>query len=168
MKNTILSIVVCIASIPLFSQVLEPMGTGLPGRVVASYATTDEYFALYDDVATADTTDYVLARWNGAYWTYCPGLKTPEPIIPTEGNYNFHSIAYFNNTIYVGAYLANASKDAEIPVTHLYKWNASTQEWDPEVGVVDTRNNGIITMAVFDNKLIVAGKFQSTLNGKSV
>ncbi|MGC6414965.1 MAG: T9SS type A sorting domain-containing protein [Bacteroidia bacterium] len=168
MRKPILSILVCFAFLPLFSQVLEPMGTGLPGRVVASYATTDEYFALYDDVATADTTDYVLARWNGAYWTYCPGLKTPEPIIPTEGNYNFHSIAYFNNTIYVGAYLANASKDAEIPVTHLYKWNASTQDWDPEVGVVDTRNNGIITMAVFDNKLIVAGKFQSTLNGKSV
>jgi hypothetical protein len=82
-----------LATFPLFSQVLEPLGTGLPGRVVASYATSDEYFALYDDVSTADTTDYVLARWNGAYWSYCPGLKTPQPIIPTEGNYNFHSIA---------------------------------------------------------------------------
>ncbi len=167
-KRIILIWFLGLATFPLFSQVLEPLGTGLPGRVVASYATDDEYFALYDDVSTSDTTDYVLARWNGAYWSYCPGLKTPAPIIPTEGNYNFHSIAYFNNTIYVGAYLANASKDAEIPVTHLYKWNANTQEWDPEVGVVDTRNNGIITMAVFDNKLIIAGKFQSTLNGKSV
>ena len=31
----------------LKAQVLQPLGTGLPGRVVASYATDQAFFALY-------------------------------------------------------------------------------------------------------------------------
>ena len=150
------------------SQVLQPLGTGLPGRVVASYATDQEFFALYEAVETSSENDYNLAKWDGVTWTVYPGLETPEPIIPTEGEYNFHSIAYFQGHIYVGAYIANASKDAEIPVTHLYKWSETSGKWVPEIGVVDTRNNGIISMTVFDGRLIVAGKFQSTVNGNSV
>ena len=41
-------------------------------------------------------------------------------------------------------------------------------KWVPEVGVVDTRNNGIIAMTVFDNKLIVAGLFDNTVDGSPV
>lgn len=150
------------------SQVLQPLGTGLPGRVVASYATDQAFFALYEAVETVAENDYNLAKWDGVTWTVYAGLETPEPIIPTDGEYNFHSIAYFQGNIYVGAYIANASKDAEIPVTHLYKWSETTGKWVPEIGVVDTRNNGIISMTVFDGRLIVAGKFQSTVNGNSV
>ena len=150
------------------AQVLEPLGTGLPGRVVASYATDDFYFALYDNTETIQANDYALAKWDGVAWTTYPGLYTPAPIVPTEGEYNFHSIAYYKGEIYVGAYIANAKKDAEIPVTHLYRWSEQFNQWMPETGVVDTRNNGIVTMAVFDGKLIVAGKFQSVVNGQSV
>lgn len=149
-------------------QVLQPLGTGLPGQVVASYATSESFYALYDAVETPQSNDYNLAEWDGVSWKIYPGLETPEPIIPTSGTYNFHSIAYFKGEIYVGAYIANASKDAEIPVTHLYKWSKQTAKWVPEIGVVDTRNNGIIAMTVFDGRLIVAGKFQSTVNGNSV
>ncbi len=152
----------------LKAQVLQPLGTGLPGRVVASYATDQAFFALYEAIETPAENDYNLAKWDGVTWTIYPGLETPQPIIPTEGTYNFHSIAYFQNQIYVGAYIANASKDAEIPVTHLYKWSELSKKWVPEIGVVDTRNNGIISMTVFDGRLIVAGKFQSTVNGNSV
>lgn len=152
----------------LNAQVLEPLGTGLPGRVVASYAVDNYYFALYEDVESSENNDYALAKWDGVTWTIYPGLYTPEPIIPTEGEYNFHSIAYYNNEIYVGAYIANAKKDAEIPVTHLYRWSEQYNQWMPEIGVVDTRNNGIVTMTVFDGKLIVAGKFQSVVNGQNV
>ena len=150
------------------AQVLQPLGTGLPGRVVASYASEEGFYALYEAVETPAQNDYNLASWNGVTWAIYPGLETPEPIIPTEGSYNFHSIASYKGQIYVGAYIANASKDAEIPVTHLYKWSKSQHQWVPETGVVDTRNNGIISMTVFDGRLIVAGKFQSTVNGNSV
>jgi hypothetical protein len=149
-------------------QVLQPLGTGLPGRVVASYASETSYFALYEALETEQQNDYTLAEWDGVSWKKYPGLETPEPIVPTSGTYNFHSLAYFQGEIYVGAYIANASKDAEIPVTHLYKWSKTKSQWVPEIGVVDTRNNGIISMTVFDGRLIVAGKFQSNLNGNSV
>ena len=149
-------------------QVLQPLGAGLPGKVVASYATDSEYFALYEDVETAIPNDYTLARWNGVFWQLYPGLETPEPVEVTDGVYNFHSIVLYKNTIYVGAYIANASKDAEVPVTHLYKWSDVKQSWVPEIGVVDTRNNGIVSMSVFDNKLMIAGRFESTVAGKSI
>jgi len=101
-------------------------------------------------------------------WKYYPGLTTPSPILGTMGSYNFHSVAFYNNTVYVAAYIANASKDAEVPVSHLYKLSEKDHEWQPEVGVVDTKNDGIVAMTVFDNKLIVAGRFNNTVNGKSV
>ena len=164
-----LTVFFCLVALPfLKAQVLQPLGTGLPGRVVASYASDQAFFALYEAIETPAENDYNLAKWDGVTWTVYPGLETPQPIIPTEGTYNFHSIAYFQGDIYVGAYIANASKDAEIPVTHLYKWSENSQKWVPEIGVVDTRNNGIISMTVFDGRLIVAGKFQSTVNGNSV
>jgi hypothetical protein len=150
------------------AQVLQPLGNGLPSRVVASFATKTEYFALYEDLESATPNDYTLGRWNGVYWKFYPGLMTPGPIVNTMGVYNFHSIALYNNTIYIGAYIANAAKDAELPISHLYKWDETSRSWVPETGVVDTKNNGIVAMTVFDNKLIVAGLFKNTVNGKSV
>ncbi len=150
------------------AQVLKPLGNGLPSRVVASFATTTEYFALFEDLTTPIPNDYTLGRWNGVMWKYYPGLTTPSPILGTMGSYNFHSVAFYNNTMYVAAYIANASKDAEIPVSHLYTWSEKDNEWQPEVGVVDTKNDGIVAMTVFDNKLIVAGRFNNTVNGKTV
>ncbi len=158
----------CGLTVQANAQVLQPLGTGLPSSVVASYATATEYYALFEDKQSPQPNDYTLGIWDGVYWKYLPGLFTPQPILPTQGTYNFHSIAVFKGEIYVGAYLANASQDAEVPVTNLYKWNKSSHVWDPEIGVVDTRNDGIVTMTVFDGRLIVAGKFKSTVNGNSV
>ena len=160
-------LLMCCASFS-HAQVLQPLGNGLPSRVVASFATSTEYFALYEDLESPTPNDYTLGRWNGVYWKFYPGLLTPGPVVGTLGTYNFHSIALYNNTIYVGAYIANAIKDAEIPVPHLYKYDESTRTWVQETGVVDTKNNGIVAMTVFDNKLIVAGLFKNTVNGKSV
>lgn len=168
MKRLILGLITVLLANFVSAQVLQPLGTGLPGKVVASYATESEFFALYEDVETAQPNDYTLARWNGVFWQLYPGLETPEPVEVTEGVYNFHSIVLYKNTIYVGAYIANASKDAEVPVTHLYKWSESKQSWVPEIGVVDTRNNGIVSMSVFDDKLMIAGQFESTVAGKSI
>ncbi len=166
MKKVVLFLLVLGVLITSKAQVLQPLGTGLPSRVVASFATTTEYFALFEDLSTPIPNDYTLGRWNGVYWKYYSGLTTPPPILGTMGSYNFHSVAYFNNTIYVAAYIANASKDAEVPVSHLYKWVEKDNSWQPEVGVIDTKTNGIIAMTVFDNKLIVAGRFNNTVNGK--
>jgi len=167
MKKAVLFLLVLGGLISAKAQVLQPLGTGLPSRVVASFATTTEYFALFEDESTPMPYDYTLGRWNGVYWKYYSGLTTPPPILGTMGSYNFHSVAYFNNTIYVAAYIANASKDAEVPVSHLYKWVENDHGWQPEVGVIDTKTNGIIAMTVFDNKLIVAGRFNNTVNGKT-
>ncbi|MFM1792513.1 MAG: hypothetical protein RLZZ252_867 [Bacteroidota bacterium] len=148
------------------AQVLQPMGPALPGKVVASFASGNDYLALFDEISTPDNNDFTLARWNGVYWKYYPGLTTPPPVTTTSGTYNFHSIALYRDTIYAAAYIANAVRDADVAISHLYKWTG--QYWVPETGVVDTRNNGIISMTVFDDKLIVAGLFSNTLDGTLV
>lgn len=148
------------------AQVLQPMGPALPGKVVASFASGNDYLALFDEIATTEQNDFTLARWNGVYWKYYPGLTTPPPVTTTNGTYNFHSVALYRDTIYAAAYIADAQRDAEVPISHLYKWNGV--KWVPEIGVVDTRNNGIIAMTVFDDKLIVAGLFSNTVDGNPV
>ena len=148
------------------AQVLQPLGSGLPAKVVASFAAGNEYLALFEETSTAELNDFTMARWNGVNWSYYTGLTTPAPVKTVKGTYNFHSIALYRDTMYAAAYMANAERDADVPVSHLYKWNGL--KWVPEVGVVDTRNNGIIAMTVFDNKLIVAGLFDNTVNGSPV
>ncbi|MBL7812856.1 MAG: T9SS type A sorting domain-containing protein [Bacteroidetes bacterium] len=149
----------------LGAQVLQPLGNGLPGKVVASYASGNEYLALFDETSSPDTTDYTLGRWNGAYWSYYPGLTKP-PTIPLGGTYNFHSVVLYQDTIYVGAYISNTSNDATVDVSHLHKWNG--KQWVVENGVITSRNSGIVAMTVFDDKLIVAGRFRNTVNGNIV
>lgn len=148
------------------AQVLQPLGSGLPARVVSSFAAGNEYLALFEETRTAEVNDYTMARWNGVSWSYYAGLTTPAPVKTVKGTYNFHSIALYHDTMYAAAYMANAERDADVPVSHLYKWDGF--KWVPEIGVVDSRNNGIIAMTVFDNKLIVAGLFDNTVGGNPV
>lgn len=161
----VLFFVLCISA-PTQAQVLQPLGSGLPARVVASFAAGEEYLALFEETSTAEVNDFTMARWNGVTWSYYPGLTTPALVKTVKGTYNFHSIALYRDTMYAAAYMLNAERDADVPVSHLYKWNGI--KWVAEVGVVDTRNNGIIAMTVFDNKLIVAGLFDNTVNGSPV
>lgn len=147
------------------SQVLNPLGAGLPFPVVASFATEDEYFALYEDMSTTQTNDFTMARWNGVYWKFYPGLMVPAGAESTQGKYNFHSIAYYNNQVYVGGYITDAIQDADFPMAHLYKWNESLRKWEAAAGVIETKNDGISCMTVFDGRLIVAGKFYSSVDG---
>ena len=148
------------------AQVLQPLGSGLPARVVASYASGNEYLALFEETSTAELNDFTMARWNGVSWSYYSGLTTPLPVKTVKGTYNFHSIALYHDTMYAAAYMVNAERDADVPVSHLYKWTGL--KWEAEIGVVDTRNNGIIAMTVFDDKLIVAGLFDNTVNGNPI
>jgi len=39
------------------AQVLQPLGSGLPARVVASFAAGDEYLALFEETSTAEIND---------------------------------------------------------------------------------------------------------------
>ncbi len=150
----------------LNAQVLQPLGNGIPGKVVASYASGNDYLALYDDINSSADQDYSLAKWNGLYWEYFPGLSIPSLAIATEGDYVFQSIAIFNNEIYVGAYIANAKVDAIEPINHLYKY--SNGNWVNVPGAVKSKNYGIYDMTVWNGKLIVAGKFLDTFSGNKV
>ena len=166
MRVQSLMTVLCILCVSAQAQVLQPLGSGLPAQVVASYAAGNEYLALFEETSTAEINDFTMARWNGVSWSYYPGLTTPSPVKTVKGTYNFHSIALYHDTMYAAAYMANAERDADVPVSHLYKWDGL--KWVAEIGVVDTRNNGIIAMTVFDDKLIVAGLFDNTVNGNPV
>jgi hypothetical protein len=148
------------------AQVLEPLGNGLPSKVVAAYAVGQDYLALFSEESTPDTSDYVVARWNGAYWSYYPGLYKPEAVKTVDGQYNFNSLVLYRDTMYVGAYISNAKRDADVAVSHLYKWNG--ERWITDNSVVKSKNDGIVAMTVFDNKLVVAGKFLDALNGTLV
>ena len=148
------------------AQVLQPLGSGLPAKVVSSFAAGNEYLALFEETSTLETNDFTMARWNGVNWSYYPGLSTPVPVKTVKGTYNFHSIALYHDTLYAAAYMVDAIRDADIPISHLYKWDGF--KWVPEIGVIDTRNDGIIAMTVFDDKLIVAGLFNNIIDGKSI
>lgn len=165
MKKLLVTVLMLLCS-PLLAQVLQPLGSGLPGRVAASFASGNKYLALFNDETTPDTTDYTVAYWNGTYWSYFPGLAMPVAVKSTNGSYNYHSVAIYRDTMYAGAFIANASKDADVPVSHLYRYNGSN--WEPMPGAINTKNYGIMAMTVFDDKLIVAGRFQNTLNGTLV
>jgi len=74
-----LTVFFCLVALPfLKAQVLQPLGTGLPGRVVASYASDQAFFALYEAIETPAENDYNLAKWDGVTWTVYPGLETPH------------------------------------------------------------------------------------------
>lgn len=148
------------------AQVLEPLGAGLPSRVVAAYAAGNEYLALFADDETPDTSDYIVARWNGAYWSYFPGLYKPNAVRTVDGNYNYNSVVLYRDTMYVGAFISGSKRDADEDVSHLYKWNGN--RWENDLSVIKSRNDGIVAMTVFDGKLIVAGKFHNSINGKKV
>lgn len=148
------------------AQVLEPLGNGLPSKAVAAYASGQDYLALFSDETTADTSDYIVARWNGAYWSYFPGLYRPEAVRTIDGQYTFNSLVLYHDTLYVGAYISGAKKDADLPVSHLYKWNG--EKWVTDNSVVKSKNDGIVAMTVFDDKLVVAGKFLDQINGNFV
>ena len=150
----------------LHAQVLQPLGNGLPSRVVAAYASGNEYLALFSETSTPDSTDYTVARWNGAYWSYYPGLIKPAAVRTIDGQYVYNSVVLYRDTMYAGAYIAGATRDADVDVSHLYKWNGFS--WINDQSVVSSRNDGIVAMTVFDGNLIVAGKFRNSLNGKTV
>ncbi|MCX6177074.1 MAG: hypothetical protein NTZ00_06875, partial [Bacteroidetes bacterium] len=68
--------VLCILCVSAQAQVLQPLGSGLPARVVASYAAGNEYLALFEETSTAEINDFTMARWNGVSWSYYSGLTT--------------------------------------------------------------------------------------------
>jgi len=148
------------------AQVLEPLGSGLPSKVTAAYASGQDYLALFGDETTPDTSDYIVARWNGAYWSYYPGLYKPDAVKTIDAQYTFNSLVLYRDTMYVGAYISGAKKDTDIPVSHLYKWNG--EKWVTDIGVIKSKNDGIVAMTVFDDKMVVAGKFLDVINGSIV
>jgi hypothetical protein len=148
------------------SQVLQPLGSGLPSKVAAAYASGQDYLALFSDETTQDTSDFIVARWNGAYWSYYPGLYKPDAVKTIDAQYTFNCVVLYRDTMYVGAYISGAKKDTDIPVSHLYKWNG--EKWITDNSVVKSKNDGIVAMTVFDDKLVVAGKFLDVINGNIV
>lgn len=159
---------------PLMAQVLQPLGIGLPlpeqissgERVVASYAAGNEYLALFNEPSTPDTTDYTVGRWNGTYWSYFPGLTIPNPVKSNAGSrYHFTSVVLFHDTMYVGAYIESVT-DLLSNVNHLYRYTNGA--WSPVLNGIQTVNYGIRAMTVFDNKLVVAGRFSNNLQNNLV
>src|SRR5688572_30383036 len=145
---------------PLLAQVLQPLGNGLPSKVVASFAAGNDYLALFHDSST-NPVQYTVARWNGSYWSYYPGLKTPGIISGTNGEkYHFKSVVLYKDTMYAGAYIESPT-DVIASVDHLYKWDGS--QWVVMNNTISSKNYGIMAMTVFDGKMIVAGRFQNTL-----
>ncbi len=162
----VLTIILALHCMIARAQVLEPLGNGLPSKVVAAYASGQDYLALFSDETTQDTSDYIVARWNGAYWSYYPGLYKPEPVKTIDAGYVFNSVVLYRDTLYVGAYISGAQQDVDVPVSHLYKWNG--ERWVTDNSVIKSKNDGIVAMTVFDDKLVVAGKFLDVVNGNLV
>lgn len=140
---------------PLQGQVTETLAEGLRGSAKATWQHGKELYVLYATDNTAFQEKYEVARWNGLYWTYYPGLNAPSIITSDQGSYRFTSVVVYNDTLYAGGMLADAT--SAFPVNHLYRWNG--QGWEVVSGAIQTLNNGISDMLVYQDKLIVAGLF---------
>jgi len=148
--------VACFAClVPLRGQVAAPLAEGLRGEAKATWQEGNEVYVLYNTDSTAFQEKYEVARWNGLYWTYYPGLNTPSIITSDQGSYRFTSLAVYKDTLYAGGMLADAT--SAFPVNHLYRWDG--QAWEVIGGAIQTLNNGISDMLVYQDKLIVAGLF---------
>lgn len=155
--------------IPLMAQVLQPLGSGLPARVVASYAAGNDYLALFQQNNPSSGGDpiYTVARWNGTYWSYYTGgLNMPTAVKDVNGTYNYHSVAIYHDTMYVGANITNATGEAASNVNHLYRWNGSN--WEPVLNTISSKTDGILAMTVFKDRLVVAGRFSNNVGGGKV
>ncbi|MFZ9756037.1 MAG: hypothetical protein ACO3DK_08395, partial [Bacteroidia bacterium] len=53
----------CVWTMGANAQVLQPLGNGVPGKVVASYAAGNEYVVLFDETSTPDNNDFTAASW---------------------------------------------------------------------------------------------------------
>lgn len=147
---------VCLGMLaPLQGQVAEPLAEGLKGSAQASWQEGNDVYILYSTDNTAFQEKYEVARWNGRYWTYYPGLSAPPIITSDQGSYRFTSLAVYKDTLYAGGMLADAT--SAFPVNHLYRWNG--QAWEVVSGAIQTLNNGISDMLVYQDNLIVAGLF---------
>lgn len=68
------------------AQVLQPLGSGLPAKVVASFAAGNEYLALFEETSTAEVNDFTMARWNGVNWSLLHGVNHPCTCENSKGN----------------------------------------------------------------------------------
>jgi len=141
--------------VPLQGQVAAPLAEGLRGAAKATWQEGNDVYVLYATDNTAFQEKYEVARWNGLYWTYYPGLNAPSIVTSDQGSYRFTSVAVYRDTLYAGGMLADAT--SAFPVNHLYRWNG--QAWEVIGGAIQTLNNGISDMLVYQGKLIVAGLF---------
>ncbi len=141
--------------VPLQGQVAAPLAEGLRGAAKATWQEGNDVYVLYATDNTAFQEKYEVARWNGLYWTYYPGLNAPFIVTSDQGSYRFTSVAVYRDTLYAGGRLADAT--SAFPVNHLYRWNG--QAWEVIGGAIQTLNNGISDMLVYQGKLIVAGLF---------
>jgi hypothetical protein len=165
MRTLLAGILICIGINSLKAQVSEPLDRGLPGAVAATCVHDQDLYVLYAVDTTAFQEEYAVARWNGLFWSYYPGLSAP-PIVTTEnGQYRFTSLAWYNGSLYAGGTIVDAS--STIPVNHLYRWNEFNQKWNVINGAIQTMNYGILDMTVYQNELVVAGLFDQA-QGRAV
>lgn len=156
MSARLVVFLVALLCISAKAQVLQSPGSGIPGKVVASFARGNDIAVLF--VNTKGT--YTAARWENNQWNFSQALSKPNTgAIPVD-RYNYTSIAVFNNEIYVGGYLDNHIA-ADNFIDHLRKWDGSA--WVTLSNVIKSKINGITALDVFEGRLICAGLFSSVI-----
>lgn len=156
MKTRLVVFLIWLLCISLQAQVLQSPGSGIPGKVVASFARGNDVAVLFQN----SNGKYTAARWQNNEWDFYDGLTKPNTGTVSEDRYNFTSIAIFKDTLYVGGYLDNFQASDNF-IDHLRKWDGG--KWISINDVVKSKNFGITALDVFENKLIVAGKFSSVI-----
>jgi trimeric autotransporter adhesin len=112
------------------------LGTGLPGAYVRS-------LALYDGQLYAGGTYTFLAHFDGASWSYLPGLTSPQ------GDIYLYPVG---NDLYVGGAFLNAGSIDE--ADHIARWDGSN--WH---ALGNGLNGSVYALAGYGSNLIVSGTF---------
>lgn len=148
----------------LNGQVLQPTQDGIGGKVVASSGLDGHYYVLYQTSNTGFRDTFTVGHWNGVYWEYMPHLTAPEGFDGSGGaRYVFTSVMPYQGYIYVGGFLENSAFGSTDQLNHIQRWNGTA--WEQLSNAVQSKNFGVKSLAIYDDKLIVAGQFASTLSG---
>ena len=120
-------------------------GTGLNGSALV--------FAVYDSILIAGggfttaggNVAYYVAQWDGSSWSPLQGLGPGGPV---------YALIVYNNSLFIGGEFRRTI-DTTIEAKYALEWNGS--KFERSFGFESAVND----FAIYDNKLIIAGDFDT-------
>jgi hypothetical protein len=167
MKNLLLVIMLAgMFYIPVNSQILQPIGNGLPANIITTCEYNNELYACYDSIYVDTKGNWkqyakiFIEKWNGNFWA-----KLPYFTVTGYDSFLFNpiikSIFFYKNELYV---LGHYDSVLNIGGHNILKFDGTN--WSNLDGGLQSKPalNFDINYIFFQNKIIFAGDIIMTGN----